>query len=127
MLDAYLPCVSPLTTDSSRKLGASISPSFTRQRYASTGVSWSENTRRHKGMTLAPVFAAARKDANSAAMLSTAGAVLPAAARVALDRVAGGQASMHHGQSGGVRLGTADNPPDRYAPVVARPTVGTCS
>ena len=65
----HLPWVSPLTTDSNRKLGASMSPSGTRQRYASTGVSWSENTRLMIGYRFAFVFAAAVKAAYSAELL----------------------------------------------------------
>lgn len=49
----------PGSTDSKRKLGASLSSSLTRHRYASTGVRWSENMQRKRGMTF-PFLEASR-------------------------------------------------------------------
>lgn len=40
----------PGSTDSKRKLGASLSSSFTKHRYASTGVKWSENMGLNSGI-----------------------------------------------------------------------------
>lgn len=83
-MQTHLPCWSPLTTDSSKKLGEVVSFSLTRQRYASTGVSWSEKMRRHTGTTLAPDCTAAWKRSNSASTGAGAEAVAAAgAARLA--------------------------------------------
>jgi hypothetical protein len=56
-------CWSPLTTDSNKKLGAERWSSFTRHRYASTGVRWSLRMRWERGIRLAPLPAASRKAA----------------------------------------------------------------
>lgn len=52
----------PSSTDSSRKLGASLSSPLTRHLYARTGVSWSEKMRRNMGTRL-PRSAALEKEA----------------------------------------------------------------
>lgn len=56
----------PGSTDSNKKLGASLSSSWTKHRYATTGVRWSENMQRYKGTKFALLEASLNPDASLA-------------------------------------------------------------